>query len=233
MDCGRGLVALIAPQCWPNGDRRLPLLAAMGLTLVAGAIGWGADRAAVDTGSYFPSTGYLLGEVGWKLATIGIMVWGLKKFEGRSLDLRATGFASDASASRPAFPVALFVVVLLASVTLWLTVGSSATTGSVYGTVHRAGLGLLLAEVLVRYPLTAFAEESFFRGWLQPRLGPSGPVLSAVLWGIYHLQQVSSIPSLIVFGLGLGALRWWLGNVRLTAAFHYASDVTFFVVTYR
>jgi membrane protease YdiL (CAAX protease family) len=77
-----------------------------------------------------------------------------------------------------------------------------------------------------------FAEEAFFRGWLQPRLGRHGPVLSAVLWGGYHLQQTSTIPSLILFGLALGALRWWRGTVRIGAGFHFVGDAAFFLSTY-
>lgn len=200
--------------------------------MVAGVIGWAADRIAVHAGSLFPSSGYLLAEIVWKLATLGIMAWGLWRFERRRLDLAAMGFGTRRTLDGPPFPLGLFLIVLVGAVILWVTVGSSATSGSSYGKVHHVGTALIIGETLVRYPLTAFVEEGFFRGWLQPRLGRQGPVLAAVLWGVYHLQQVSTIPSLVVFGLALGALRWWLGNVRLTTAIHYVSDITFFAATY-
>lgn len=93
-------------------------------------------------------------------------------------------------------------------------------------------MALAVAELLIRYPLTVIAEEAMFRGWMQPRLGRNGPVLSALLWAVYHLQQVSTIPTLVLFGLALGAVRWWRGNVRSSGLLHYASNAVFFVSTY-
>jgi membrane protease YdiL (CAAX protease family) len=214
------------------GDRHVPLAAALALTLAAGLVGWLTDRLAVHFGQTFPSMGYFLGEVVWKLATLAVLVWGVKKFDGRRLNLSSCGFTSVPSHVRTSYPIALSGIVLIGSSVLLITVGSSAANGSTYGVIHHAPLGVLLAEILIRYPLTAIVEESFFRGWLQPRLGRRGPVLSALLWSFYHLQQVSTIPFLIIFGLGLGALRWWLGNIRVSTCVHYFSDVGFFFATY-
>ena len=211
---------------------QMPLPRALGLTLAVGAIGWGTDRIAAHAGWRFPSVGYLVGELVWKLATIGVLAWALRRYEGRRLDGETTGFSDAPDASRRPYPLATAGVVLIAAVVLSATVGHSAGQASAYGKVHPAGFGLILAEVLIRYPLNVFAEEAFFRGWLQPRLGANGPVLAAVLWGAYHLQQVSTIPSLVLLGLGLGALRWWQGHVRSTAAVHYVADVVFFLTTY-
>src|SRR5207244_114853 len=131
---------------------------------------------------------------------IGVMAWALRRYEGRRLDGETTGFTDASDAAKGPYPLAAAGAVLVAAVVLSATLGRSAGQASAYGEVHRAGIGLILAEVLIRYPLNVFAEEAFFRGWLQPRLGESGPVLSAVLWGGYHLQQVSTIPSLVLFG---------------------------------
>jgi hypothetical protein len=57
-------------------------------------------------------------------------------------------------------------------------------------------------------------------------------VIAALLWGAYLLEQVSTIPSLVLFGILLELVRWWLGNVRLTGIVHYASDALFFTTTY-
>jgi membrane protease YdiL (CAAX protease family) len=175
-------------------------------------------------------------ELVWKLATIAIMVWALRRYEGRRLDAATTGWASeDDGAPRPSRArVAIAGALLAGAVSAFIPnlVGLSSGSASAYGTVHKAGVALILAELLVRYPLTVFAEEAFFRGWLQPRLGRGGPALSAVLWGLYHLQQVKTIPQLIPYGVALGLLRWWRGNVRASAAVHYLGNVVFFLTNY-
>ena len=211
-----------------------PFVRALALTLVVGLIGLATDRIAVSAGWHFPSFGYLAGELVWKTATVAVMAWALWRFEHRRLTGATTGFAPTEAAHPNRAGVALVGGALAggASVLISNLLGASASSASTYGTVHKAGLVLVLAEVLVRYPLTVFAEEAFFRGWLQPRLGPRGPVLSGVLWGAYHLQQFRTIPQLLAFGVALGLLRWWRGNVRATATFHYLGDVTFFLSTY-
>ena len=200
---------------------------------MAGAVGWLTDRLAVHAGWKFPSFGYLGAELIWKLATLAILAAALRHWEDQAITLETTGFApSDHSAAARRYPLRACAVVLMLAIVLSVTVGTSATQGSAFGTVHTAGIALVLAEILIRYPLTVFCEEAFFRGWLQPRLGPNGPVLSAVLWGVYHLQQTSTIPSVVIFGVVLGALRWRQGNVRTTAFIHYLSNTVFFLTTY-
>jgi membrane protease YdiL (CAAX protease family) len=111
-------------------------------------------------------------------------------------------------------------------------VGSSAGNAHAYGSVRHVGVGLAAAELLIRYPATVLAEEALFRGWLQPRLGRNGPVTAAVLWGMYHLQQISTIPSIIGFGLILGLIRWWTRTIRVTGVLHYLSNAVFYVTNY-
>ena len=215
-----------------SARREIPISRALALTLIAGGIGWATDRAAVHAGWRFPSAGYFVAELVWKLATLGVMAWALHRYESRRLDSQTTGFTPDPNAEKLPFPVRSFAIASVAALVLSATIGRSASDASAYGNAHEAGTALVLAEVLLRYPLTVFAEEAFFRGWLQPRLGRNGPVLSAVLWAVYHLQQTSTIPSLVVFGLALGALRWWRGTVRVGATAHYLADVVFFLATY-
>jgi membrane protease YdiL (CAAX protease family) len=74
--------------------------------------------------------------------------------------------------------------------------GTSSGNASAYGTVTKVTVGLLVFELAVRYPLTVFAEESFFRGYLQPRLPWAPPILSGVLWAGFHLQQPTPSPPL-------------------------------------
>jgi membrane protease YdiL (CAAX protease family) len=111
--------------------------------------------------------------------------------------------------------------------------GTSSGNASAYGTVTKVTVGLLVFELAVRYPLTVFAEESFFRGYLQPRLPWAPPILSGVLWAGFHLQQANTIASLVPLGIALGTIRWWTGNVRTTAAIHYGLNAAFFLTNYR
>jgi membrane protease YdiL (CAAX protease family) len=202
------------------------------VTGIAGVVGFATDRAATSLGWHFPSFGYLAGEVIWKVATVVVMTAAVRRFERGRLDRATTGFADSPRRMPGRQELVVVTLVALGAVAASKLVGSSASSPSSFGAVHHAGLVLVLAEVLVRYPLTVFAEESFFRGWLQPRLPGAGVAGSALLWAGYHLQQVRTIPSLVLFGLGLGLIRAWTGNVRATALLHYGANVAFFVSTY-
>jgi membrane protease YdiL (CAAX protease family) len=156
----------------------------------------------------------------------------VRRFDQQRFDLRTAGFTPNRQARRQPYPWRLALVVAAGAVVALVLTNASAASHSSFGPAHKVGIGVALGELLIRYPLTVLAEEGLFRGVLQPRLGRYGPVLSAVLWGSYHLQQAATIPSLILFGLLLGFFRWQQGDVRLTAALHYAGDAIFFITGY-
>ncbi|HYZ93341.1 MAG TPA: CPBP family intramembrane glutamic endopeptidase [Actinomycetota bacterium] len=108
----------------------------------------------------------------------------------------------------------------------------SSGSGSSYeaGTVTAA---ILAFELIVRYPVTVAVEEAFFRGFLLPRITVAAPVVTGVLFGLYHLQQWRTIPSIIPFGIALGLLRWWLGSIWPGAALHYVGNALFILALYR
>ena len=214
-----------------TGPARVPIALAAAMTVAAGSVGWLTDRAAIHADWPFPSTGYLVGELVWKAWTFVVLAWILRR-RAETLGTRSLGLKSDPAQPRHRYPILLAVLVAAGAIALSTTIGSSATSARSFGPSHHVGLALALAELLVRYPLTVFVEEAFFRGWMQPRLGPNGPVLSALLWGVYHLQQIKTIPSIVVLGLGLGLVRWWTRNVRLTGLVHFASNAAFFVSNY-
>jgi membrane protease YdiL (CAAX protease family) len=207
------------------------LSTAIAVTLPVALLGLITDRLARWMGWDFPSVGYLVGELIWKAGTLGVLFWAIRHIDHDPVDRDTLGLSGSA-ASRDRFPTVLALLVGVVAVGVSALVGSSAGSASSFGTVHHAGLALGLAELLVRYPLTVMAEETFFRGWMQPRLGSDGPVLAALLWAAYHLQQVATIPSLVIVGLFLGLLRWMTGNVRLSGVLHYISDAAFFISTY-
>jgi membrane protease YdiL (CAAX protease family) len=202
------------------------------VSLAAGLVGLAAYGVTEHLGWHFPSFGALAGGVVWKVAMLVILVHGFTRWEGRrpnAADLGWRGHNGSQGRTKAA------VLGLLACGVLAVVVNQvfpSAGNAEAYGDVHKAGLALTLAELLVRYPLTVFAEESFFRGWLQPRLPRWAPVMSGLLFAGFHLQQATTIPSLLPLGVGLGIIRWWTGDVRTTAAIHYASNAAFFLSTY-
>jgi membrane protease YdiL (CAAX protease family) len=199
---------------------------------IIGVTAAAAIAGLITLGQDFPSFGSFATSMVWKLAMGAILLWGWRRWEACDPDAASLGFRAgrlDRSRTRPA------LLGLAGCAVLAVIIGQlfpSATSGEAYGTVQKAGLALTLAELLIRYPTTVLVEEAFFRGWLQPRIPRWAPVASGVLFAAFHLQQVSTIPSLIPLGIALGIIRWWTDNVRATSVIHYASNATFFVTTY-
>ena len=216
---------------------RYPATRAIALTATAGLVGVCTTATASALAWKFPSFGYLFETVVWKLVTIGILVWVLRFYESRRPSLSMVGFRQSPSwpAGEAHRRTRKAVAGIVVAVVLYLPLsflGTSAGNPSAYGPVHRVSLALVLSQLLICYPLTVFAEESFFRGWLQPRLGPWGPISSALLWSGYHLEQWRTIPSLIPLGIILGVICWWTGNVRSSSVLHYLSNAIFFLTSY-
>ncbi|HEY8477981.1 MAG TPA: CPBP family intramembrane glutamic endopeptidase [Chloroflexota bacterium] len=209
-----------------------------GLTLAVGLVGLGTHWAAKHLGWDFPSFGYAVGIVVWKLATLGLLAHALWRYEGRALDARALGLTRDVFSRERRATARVAGLALLGTAALWFAVaqipglGTSLASAETYGQIRTVSAGVLLLQVLVAYPLTVLAEEAFFRGFLQPRLPWAPPVLSGVLWAVHHLQQASTIPSLVPLGVALGIIRWWTGDVRVSGLVHYAGDVAFFLSSY-
>jgi len=209
----------------------------IGMTAVIGAIGLGTDRAATAFGWHFPSLGYAVGILVWKLLTLGVLALAVRRSLGPKQTLSSLGFTNEpgwtADDRRSHTGLAILGLALAGCLGVPMSLlGSSLASASSYGVAHHAGPGLIVTELLAVYPLTVLAEETVFRGWLQPRLGRWGPLISGVLWAGQHLQQWRTIPSLIPLGIGLGVIRWWRGNIRLTSGLHYASDGLFFLLNY-
>ena len=210
----------------------LNLGTAIAFTVITGAMGWGIERAAAHLGWVVPTFGFLTASLLWAVVTFGALLWLARHHDGHRLDDEALGRRQPTTELARPYPWRLALVVGTLAVVALVVVGQSTTSFSSSGEVRHASLDLTLAWLLVRYPLTVYAEEATFRGWMQPRLGENGPVLSAVLWAGWHLTQASTIPTLVLFGLGLGFLRWRLRSIRVPFAVHYVSDALFFVLTY-
>lgn len=200
---------------------------ALALTLLAGLVG-------LPVGLFrFPSFPASLSGIGWKIGTLAVLAFAVVAFEKRRPDLRDGGLVSTspsarAERARVAIPGAVALVVLTFAWDSVPELRQLASSGS--GSSFNAGTVTappLIFELAVRYPINVLAEEMFFRGFLQPRISRAAPVVTGVLFGLYHLQQWETIPSLIPYGIALGLLRWWLGSIWPGAALHYVGNALF------
>jgi membrane protease YdiL (CAAX protease family) len=210
---------------------------AVAITALAGGPGFVLLTLAHAAGWSFPSWGTFGAEVLFAVIQLALLAV-LVACGGRRLDARAMAITRGPRPVRTPAVGEVIAMVLLPVVgfaVLPRLLGASVANGSTYGMVTDASLPLTLAMVLVRYPLTVLAEEALFRGWLQPRLTWAPPVLSGILWGGYHvfLQPLSTVPSLMCFGIALGLIRRWTGDIRATATIHYVLDAGFFLINYR
>ena len=213
-------------------DAPYPLPLAVTLTLLAGVAG-------LPTGILrFPSYASSLAGIGWKAATVVVMLAAVRVFEKRRATLADTGIVPVRATparhrGRVAIPVAVAMVALTAA---WSAIpGLRNLDASGSAASYDAGMlttGLLLFELLVRYPIGVLTEEAFFRGFLQPRIAAAAPVVSGVLFALYHLQQWQTIPSLIPYGIALGMLRWWLNSIWPGVGLHYAGNALFILSLY-
>jgi membrane protease YdiL (CAAX protease family) len=207
--------------------RTYPVALALGLTLAAGLLGLPTDAFR------FPSFPASLTSIGWKIGTIGVMVVAIRVFERRRPTAEDAGLVPvRAVALRDRARIALPGVIAMVLLSFaWSSIpGLRELASSGSPSSYDAGkltAGIFAFELLVRYPIGVLAEESFFRGFLQPRIAVAAPVITGLLFGLYHLQQWQTIPSLIPFGIALGLLRWWLGNIWPGAAFHYLGNALF------
>jgi membrane protease YdiL (CAAX protease family) len=80
------------------------------------------------------------------------------------------------------------------------------------------GLQLVLTGVALPW-----IEELYFRGYLLPRLSRYGkwaPLLSGLLFGLYHVWQLFSFPTVFLLGVALGYVVWWKRDIRIGIGLH-------------
>ena len=212
------------------------LPAAVVIAGAAGLCGFALDSAARRLGWSYPSLGSSAALLAWGTATLGLVRYGVRRYDSDKPWVTAIGLTGGRQRSElwRRTPVALFGLAgagALSIVMDRLPFGQALVGAEAFGDAQKVGAGVLLTELLVRYPTTVFAEEALFRGWLQPRM-PAGVLVSALLWAGFHLQQIPTIPALIPFGIALGTIRWWSGNIRATLAVHYLGNAVFLLTTH-
>lgn len=68
-----------------------------------------------------------------------------------------------------------------------------------------------------------WVEELYFRGYLLPRLSRYrrwAPLLGGLFFGLYHVWQLFSFPTVFLLGAALGYVVWWKRDVRLSIGLH-------------
>ena len=73
-----------------------------------------------------------------------------------------------------------------------------------------------------------WVEELYFRGFLMPRLGRFkgwAPVMSALLFTVYHVWQLFEFAALFLSGLVFAFATWWKRDVRLGVTLHIAANM--------
>lgn len=157
--------------------------------------------AALQVGVVFAmlrARGGSLADLGWTTATAGL---------GRQLALGLGAF------------------VLMATVLIGIEIAAGSTPSELATAFVSASLGQRVTFVGIGL-LAAFAEESVFRGHLQPlmaaRIGRfAGPFVVAVLFDLYHLQfHPLALVGKLVIGVTLAGLRMRTGALFASAIAH-------------
>ena len=80
--------------------------------------------------------------------------------------------------------------------------------------------GVVLYRDKVSWP---WVEELYFRGYLLPRLSRYGkwtPLLGGLFFGLYHVWQLFSFPTLFLLGTALAVVVWWKRDIRISIGLH-------------
>ena len=68
-----------------------------------------------------------------------------------------------------------------------------------------------------------WVEELYFRGYLMPRISRYGrwaPLISGLLFGLYHSWQLFGFATVFLLGTALGYIVWWKRDIRLSISLH-------------
>jgi membrane protease YdiL (CAAX protease family) len=89
-------------------------------------------------------------------------------------------------------------------------------------------LAVFSLQLVVTGVALPWVEELYFRGYLLPRLSRYkawAPLLGGLLFGLYHVWQWFSFPTVFLTGVALGYLVWWKRDIRLSIAGHVVNNV--------
>jgi len=164
--------------------------------------------------------------------------WGLVYYVWQGL--RRTGTRlGDVIGGRWSSPKSVATDLLLGLALGFLWIGVDKAWGAWLGPGHAKSIGALLPQsaeeiaLWIAVSLSAgICEETVFRGYLQKQLtvltrsGIVAVILQAIVFGAAHAYQgVNAAENTAAYGLALGALALWRGDVRPGIVAHAWSDI--------
>jgi membrane protease YdiL (CAAX protease family) len=227
----------------PTSDvQQHALLKSLGLHVLPGALttaAFVAFKPLLDPSGYPPLLAFLLAVALVDLPVLlGVMLVAGKKRNGR-YSLEGVVLYRD-KVSWGTFAL-LFVGAFVAVYVLMMLVGplSNVLAESAFSwlpdwmfleeqTQYRAyASNALRVTFVLQLVLTGVAlpwvEELYFRGYLLPRLSRYGrwaPLLGGLFFGLYHVWQLFSLPTVFLLGTALGVVVWWKRDIRISIALH-------------
>jgi membrane protease YdiL (CAAX protease family) len=218
------------------------LLKSLGLHVLPGALTTAAFLALkplINTGGYPPLLAFLLAVALVDLPLLlGVMLVAGKKRNGR-YSLEGVVLYRDKVSWKTlvlifvgAF-VAVYILMMLVNplsavlaknVFSWLPDWMFLEEQTQYQAYARNPLVVtFVLQLLLTGVILPWVEELYFRGYLLPRLSRYGrwtPVLSGLFFGLYHVWQLFSFPTIALLGIALGAVVWWKRDIRISIGLH-------------
>jgi len=225
----------------PNAQQHT-LLKSLGLHVLPGALTTAAFvtlKPLLDSGGYPPLLAFLLAVALVDLPVLlGVMLVAGKKrngcisLEGVVLYRDKVSWRTFALVFVGAF-VAVYALMMLVgplsnvlaeSVFSWLPEWMFLEEQVQYQSYARNALLVTFSLQLVLTGLVLpWVEELYFRGYLLPRISRYGrwaPLLGGLFFGLYHVWQLFSFPTLFLLGTALAAVVWWKRDIRISIALH-------------
>jgi membrane protease YdiL (CAAX protease family) len=203
------------------------LLAIIGVIALAGIRASRPAHAAPDPAPTSHVTLYLI-LIGAQLLWVRFVHAGLKRM-GHSLTEFTGRWAGVGDVAWDVFFAALVLVAI--DTAMWALKLALGDPPSNVGFLLPHGLTDSLLWIALSVT-AGVCEELVFRGYLQRQLSAlsgsaaAGVALQALVFGVAHgYQGLPSIAKTATYGLGLGLLAWWRGNIRSGIIAHAATDV--------
>jgi len=231
-----------------SNDHQHTLFKSLGLHILPGALTTAAFLALkplLDTSGYPPLLAFLLAVTLVDLPVLlGVMLVAGKRQNGR-YSLKDVVLYRD-KVSWTTFAL-VFVGTFVAVYILMMLVAplSNALAGSAFSwlpdwmfleeqTQYQAyARNTLVVTFALQLVLTGVVlpgvEERCLRGYLLPRLSRYGrwaPFLGGLFFGLYHVWQLFSFPTLFLLGTALGAVVWWKRDIRISIGLHVLANAS-------
>jgi Type II CAAX prenyl endopeptidase Rce1-like len=216
---------------------RVGIWAAIGATGAATALGASAVAATSARGWDFPSWQETSIEIAWMLGLVVIMFVGFLLTSGHPPAVADVGLVeSDVAPSdrrRRRRAAALGIVLCALALGPLAALAGSGNSSNPTHLNSAMTPALLVVTFVVRWPISVIAQQVFFFGWLQPRLGPDrrGIPIAVALFVASHAGTPTLLLIMIPIGIAFALERWQTGSVRAGIVTHYAINIALFALS--